>query len=89
MTEESVMSLGNEAIRTIVFVAGPMLIAALLMGVTVSVLQAVTQIHESTLTFIPKLVAVVLVFLVLAPWMLDVLETYMTHMMSNAGEWVR
>jgi len=89
MTEEAVMLLGNEAIKTIIFVAGPMLIAALLMGVTVSVLQAVTQIHESTLTFIPKLVAVVLVFLILAPWMLDVLETYMTHMMSNAGEWVR
>ncbi len=89
MTEEMVMQLAADAIRTTIYLAGPMLIAAMLIGIVVSVLQAVTQINESTLTFIPKMVAVVLVLIVLAPWMLETLQTYASQVLSNAGEWVR
>lgn len=89
MNEEMVMSLGAEAIKTTIFLAGPMLLAALGIGLIVSILQAVTQINESTLTFIPKMVAVVLVLVVMAPWMLEVLQTYATQVLGHAGEWAR
>jgi len=54
MTEEMVMSLASDAIRTTIYIAGPLLIAAMAVGILVSLIQAVTQINESTLTFIPK-----------------------------------
>ncbi len=53
-----------------------MLVAAMAIGILVSVLQAITQINESTLTFIPKMVAVIVVLVVMAPWMLEVLQQY-------------
>jgi len=89
VTEEVVMSLGSEAIKTIIYIAGPMLLAAMVIGIMVSVLQAITQINESTLTFIPKMVAVVLVLVVMAPWMLEVLQTYTSQVITSAGELVR
>ncbi|MBI2712382.1 MAG: flagellar biosynthesis protein FliQ [Bdellovibrio sp.] len=89
MTEEMVISIGAEAIKTTVFLAGPMLAAAMVVGILVSVMQAVTQINEATLTFIPKMVAVILVLSVMAPWMLEILQHYAFQMIGNAGEWVR
>jgi flagellar biosynthetic protein FliQ len=89
MTEELLFSVGGEAIKTMVYLAGPMLLAAMSVGILVSVLQAITQINEATLTFIPKIVAVILVLLVMAPWMLEVMKTYATEVLGNAGEWIR
>lgn len=89
MTEEMVMNLGAEAIKTTIYLAGPMLLAAMSIGIVVSVLQAITQINEATLTFIPKMVAVVLVLVVMAPWMLEVLQHYAAEVLGSAGEIVR
>lgn len=89
MNEDMVLYIGSEAIKTMVYVGGPLLIAAMVIGVIVSVLQAITQINESTLTFIPKMVAIVLVLVVMAPWMIEVLKTYTITVFSNAGEWIR
>lgn len=89
MNEEVVMALGSEAIKTTIYLAGPMLFAAMVIGIIVSVLQAITQINESTLTFIPKMVAVVVVLVVMAPWMIEVLQNYAAHVMTSAGELVR
>lgn len=89
MAEDFVMSLGAEAIKTVIYLAGPMLVAAMAIGLVVSVLQAITQINESTLTFIPKMIAVVLVLVIMAPWMLEVIRHYTTEVIGNAGEWVR
>lgn len=89
MTEEMVMHLGSEAIRTVIYIAGPMLFAAMAIGIIVSVLQAVTQINESTLTFIPKMVAVLIVLVIMAPWMLEVLEHYTTEVITSAGDILR
>ena len=89
MTEEMVMGIAAEAIKTTIYLAGPLLMAAMAIGIVVSVLQAVTQINESTLTFIPKMVAVILVLVVMAPWMLEVLQTYATQVLGNAGDMVR
>lgn len=89
MTEEMVMTLGSEAIKTSIMIAGPLLLAAMAIGIVVSLLQAITQINESTLTFIPKMVAVVLVLVLMAPWMLEVMQNYATQVIGGAGELVR
>ncbi len=83
------MSVASEAIKTTIFLAGPLLAAAMAIGILVSVLQAITQINESTLTFIPKMVAVLLVLVLMAPWMLEMLQQYAIQVLGNAGEWVR
>jgi flagellar biosynthetic protein FliQ len=86
MTEEMVMSIGAEAIRTTIYLCGPLLLAAMAIGIVVSVLQAITQINEATLTFIPKMVAVIVVLTIMAPWMLEVLENYAVTVLTTAGE---
>lgn len=89
MTEETVMMIGAEAIKTILFLAGPLLVCAMLIGIVVSVLQAITQINEATLTFIPKMVGIILVLIVMAPWMLKILEEYSTGVFGGAVDWIR
>ncbi len=88
MTEEMVLNLGGQALQTIAYIAGPILFAALAVGLVVSVLQAITQINEATLTFIPKMLAIIAVLVVLAPWMMQVMEDYTVVVISQAGEWV-
>jgi flagellar biosynthesis protein FliQ len=89
MTEEMVMSLASEAIKTTVYLAGPLLLTAMAIGILVSLIQAITQINESTLTFIPKMVAVIVVLIVMAPWMLDVMQQYAISIFGGAGEMIR
>jgi len=89
MTEEMVIAIGTEAIKVTVMLASPLLLAAMIIGIIVSVLQAVTQINEATLTFIPKMAAVLLVMVILAPWMLELLQHYTIQVLGSAGEWVR
>lgn len=89
MSEDLVMQIASETLKTTMFIAGPMLIAAMVIGIIVSVLQAITQINEATLTFIPKMVAIVLVLVVMAPWMMEVLQNYSSEIFGNFSEWVR
>ena len=89
MGEETVLAIGSEAIKVMIMIAGPLLLAAMAIGIIVSVIQAITQINESTLTFIPKMVAVILVLVVMAPWMLETLQTYTIDILGNFGEWIR
>lgn len=62
---------GQQAMWTIALISGPILLIALFVGMVVSVLQAVTQIHEMTLVFVPKIMAVFGLMVLLGPWMLD------------------
>ena len=71
MTPEFVVDIGRRAIETALMVAAPMLIAALVIGLVISIFQAATQINEQTMTFIPKIVGVFVTLLVFAPWMLQ------------------
>jgi flagellar biosynthetic protein FliQ len=73
MTEQFVIKFISDAIYTALLIAGPILISTLLVGLMVGIFQAVTSINEMTLTFIPKLIAVILLLLLLLPWMLRVL----------------
>jgi flagellar biosynthesis protein FliQ len=71
-----VVDLARQAILTAVLLAAPMLVASLVVGLVVSIVQALTQVQEQTLTFVPKLLAVAVVFLITLPWLLQVLVRY-------------
>ena len=73
MTQAYIMNLGIRAVETAMLVAAPVLLVSLAVGLLVSVFQAITQINEMTLSFIPKLVAVVAVLVIFFPWMLQVM----------------
>ena len=66
-----VLELAYQAIMTTLMIAAPLLLAGLVVGLVISILQAVTQIHEMTLTFIPKILAIVLTMLIMLPWMIN------------------
>jgi flagellar biosynthetic protein FliQ len=70
-------------------IAGPILIATLLIGLAISIFQAVTQINEATLTFIPKIVVIAIVIILAGPWMLDVMTSYTTNLFENIASYVR
>jgi flagellar biosynthetic protein FliQ len=89
MTEEIVLSLGRDAIWTTVMLSAPLLFAALVVGLIVSVVQAVTQINEATLTFIPKMLAIVVVLVVMAPWMTQMITSYTTELFTSLPNYVR
>jgi len=76
MNAQMVLTMGQEALLTLLMVSAPVLGVVLLVGLLVSLIQAITQINEATLTFIPKLVAAVVVFALAGPWMLNVLIDY-------------
>ena len=76
MNQDTVVSLANQAMTLALTVAGPMLLAGLVIGLIVSIFQAVTSIQEQSLTFIPKIVGVAALMVVLGPWMLDQLVSY-------------
>jgi flagellar biosynthetic protein FliQ len=78
MTEAYVLTLGHNAIMLALTLSGPILLISLVIGSLVSLVQAATQINESTLIFIPKLIGVILVLLLLGSWMLQQAMTY-TH----------
>jgi flagellar biosynthetic protein FliQ len=83
------VDIGREALWITLVVCGPMLIAGLLIGLIIGVFQAVTQIHEMTLTFIPKILVMVLVFLALLPWMLIKLIDYSVNLFNMIPQLTR
>ena len=73
---------------TTLTVAAPVLLTALIVGLFVSILQAITQIHEMTLTFIPKILAIVGMVLLLAPWILQVLVAYAVRTFESMNTYI-
>lgn len=76
MTEEYIINLGREALYAILLVSTPVLGASLVVGLIVSIFQATTQIQEQTLSFVPKIIAVLVAAVIFAPWMLKVLVSF-------------
>jgi len=83
MTPQTVLEFVTNAMQVGLLVAAPMLLAALVTGLVVSVLQAATQINEMTLSFIPKLIALFVVMLVAGPWMLSLILDYLRQTLTN------
>ncbi len=80
MNPQMVVAIGREALAVTLMIAGPMLAAGLVVGVVISLFQAVTQIQEITLTFVPKILAVALSMLIFLPWMINVATDFARHM---------
>ena len=89
MTPDTVIEIGRRAIETMLLVSAPMLGLSLVIGLLISMLQAMTQIHEATLSFVPKLIAIFLAALLFFPWMLDSLITFMTSLLLSIPEYAR
>lgn len=89
MGEDLIIHLGQETLKTTAMLAGPILVAALVVGLIVSFLQAITQINEATLTFIPKIVVVALVIIVAGTWMMDVMSRFTIGLLENITDYIR
>jgi flagellar biosynthetic protein FliQ len=89
MTEELVIKLGQDALRTTAMLSAPLLISTLVVGLAVSVFQALTQINEATLTFIPKMIVVAAVIVFAGPWMMDVMSSYTVNLFDSIAVMVR
>jgi flagellar biosynthetic protein FliQ len=83
MTPETVMTVGRHALEVTMLLAAPMLLAALVTGLLVSIFQAATQINEMTLSFIPKLLVMFLVMFIAGPWMITLMVDYMRQLFSS------
>jgi len=86
MTPDSVLDIGQRALEVTTVLGGVVLIPALLVGLLVAMFQAATQINEMTLSFIPKLLVVALVFMLAGPWMLRVIMTFSINLIESIPE---
>ena len=88
MTPEKVMDIGRQAIEMTLLLSAPMLLAALVIGLIVSIFQAATQINEQTLSFIPKLVGMFIVLIVAGPWMLQTIVDYIRRLIESIPQMI-
>ena len=82
MNSQMVLTIGQEALTLLLMISAPVLLMVLVVGLVVSIFQAITQIHEATLSFVPKLVAAMLVLALAGPWMLTTLVDYIRRMIE-------
>lgn len=83
MTPESIMTLSHQAMYVALLMAAPLLLVSLVVGLVVSLFQAATQINETTLSFIPKLIAIAVTLVIAGPWMLTTMLDYMHNMFTS------
>lgn len=82
MSPDFIIKLGQEVLTLILYLGGPVLIVALVVGLGVSIFQAVTQVHEMTLTFIPKIIAVGATIILVLPWMMQRMLDFTINLLS-------
>jgi flagellar biosynthetic protein FliQ len=88
MNEAIIIDIARQAIYLVVKVSAPMLLASMVIGLIVSILQTVTSIQEQTLTFVPKLIAVFLVIMLAGSWILNSLKEYMVELYTNFSYYI-
>lgn len=89
MGEDVIIQLGQNAMKTTAWLAAPILVTTLVVGLLVSIFQAITQINEATLTFIPKMLVVGLVIALAGPWMMEHLGSYTINLFESISQIVR
>jgi len=89
MTPESVMSLANEAVKLSLLISAPLLGIGLIVGLAIAILQATTQVQEMTLTFVPKIIAVLLTLIAVAPWMLHKMSFFTCRIIESIPQFIR
>jgi len=83
MTPGTVMEIGRQAIEVTLIISAPMLLTALAVGLIISIFQAATQLNESTLQFVPKLVVMFMVILLFGPWMIQYMVDYIQRLFES------
>jgi flagellar biosynthetic protein FliQ len=89
MSEALLMSLARQSLETLLTITMPMLIVGMIVGISISILQVVTSIQDATLAFVPRAIAVFVVFLVSLPWVVHKFVAYTTSLFSNFATYVR
>lgn len=89
ITPDFVVSFSAEALKMALLISAPMLGFGLVVGVVISIFQAVTSIQEMTLTFIPKILAVMVSILFFFPWMIDMMLSYTANIIINIPNYIR
>lgn len=88
MNNGDMLKLAQDAISTVIFTSAPMLVISLTVGLIVSVIQAVTQIQEATLAFVPKILAVFLSLLIFGPWIIKLMTQFASGLLTNINLYV-
>ncbi|HPT68638.1 MAG TPA: flagellar biosynthesis protein FliQ [Syntrophomonas sp.] len=83
------MTIARETLLTAIILAGPPLLVGMLVGLIISMFQAVTQINEQTLTFVPKVLAIFISLLIFGPWMLKILTDFSVNILGNLHNVIR
>lgn len=83
MTPTTVIEIGRQAMEVALMISAPLFIAALAVGLIISIFQAATQINETTLSFVPKLVAIFVTLIVAGPWMITVMTDYIRRLYES------
>lgn len=83
MTSQTVLTLGQQGLEILLLISAPLLLGSLVIGLVVSILQAATQINEATLSFIPKLIAMVAILVIAGPWMLSTMVDYIRRLFES------
>jgi flagellar biosynthetic protein FliQ len=83
VTPETVMNIGRQAVEITILVSSPVLIVALVVGLLISVFQAATSLNETTLSFVPKIIAMFLTLVFAGPWMLQMMTDYIQRLFSS------
>lgn len=89
MTTDTVVGLMAETIKITLLVSAPMLIVGLVVGVLISLFQAVTQIQEMTLVFVPKIIAVLITLVAALPWMISLMTTFTQNIFANIPAYIK
>ncbi len=89
MGSEQVLDITREGLKVALLLSGPMLLFGLVTGVVISIFQAVTQISESTLAIVPKMLAILIAFVIFAPWMLDTITHFTTQVFESIPSVIR
>lgn len=89
MTTDLIMGIAAETMKVTLLVSAPVLLVGLVVGLVISIFQAVTQVNEMTLAFVPKIIAVMLALLIAAPWMIDQLVSFTHNLFTNIPNYIR
>ena len=88
MTADLVIDMLTKALQLALLIASPMLLFGLVIGLVISIFQSVTQIQEMTLTFIPKIIGVIVAVMLFAPWMTDKIMSYTIQLFTNLNTYI-
>jgi flagellar biosynthesis protein FliQ len=89
MDQGTVVDLAQQALKIVIYVSAPMLLISMIVGLAISIFQATTQIQEQTLTFVPKILAVIAAIAMFGAWMLRVLIEYTENLYINMNQYIR